>query len=70
MKPLREIIIREYLPGSYEAELDGRTYHCPSRAELWLFLRGELGQVSDPDDLYKIQELEQEIDRTDYEAFK
>lgn len=27
MKPTREIVIREYLPGDYEADIDGRTYY-------------------------------------------
>ena len=31
MKPLREIIIREYLPGSYEVECEGRVVSVPHR---------------------------------------
>lgn len=62
MKPIREIVIREYLPGSYEVEEGGRTMSYPSREQLRCYLRRELDLPGDPDDLDKINELEQVID--------
>lgn len=34
MKPIREIVIREYLPGEFEVECDGRVVSAHSRGQM------------------------------------
>jgi hypothetical protein len=62
MQPIREIVIREWLPGSYTVIEDGRETNCQSRAQLRLHLSRELDMVGDPSDTEKIEELEQVVD--------
>ncbi len=62
MKPVRTITIREWLPGSYTVECNGDERVVATREKLREYLRCQLILPSDPDDLDKIHDLEQQID--------
>lgn len=63
MKPVRVITIKEWMPGDYTVECDGRARDLHSRGELRQYLNGELGDLPlTPDEERLVEELEMQVD--------